>query len=130
MIASGFANPRVMQNAVMLNGRTPGARCHRCAQQSGAHQIVTKHHCRNASRIRATPSPDGNSSAPADQVPLGDETDVKFLAKLAGVSFGGAAAVKYGSLVFPVAFHPDAALALALVIGPPVIYAALLVLRK
>ncbi|KAG2433883.1 hypothetical protein HXX76_008236 [Chlamydomonas incerta] len=53
-------------------------------------------------------------------------SDVVFVAKLAAVSFGGAALIKYGSLVLDVPFEPNGALAMTLVLGPPIAYAALM----
>ncbi|KAG2446485.1 hypothetical protein HYH02_008476 [Chlamydomonas schloesseri] len=53
-------------------------------------------------------------------------SDVVFVAKLAAVSFGGAALIKYGSLVLDVPFEPNGLLAMTLVLGPPIAYAALM----
>lgn len=41
------------------------------------------------------------------------------------VSFAGGAAVKYGSLLVDFPFEPTAAAALAFVLGPPIVWAAL-----
>ena len=73
------------------------------------------------------------------------ESDAMFLAKLVGISFGGArggpqtvsdhnpspgaAVIKYGSLLTDVPFNANAALALLMVAAPPVVYAALLAQR-
>jgi len=67
---------------------------------------------------RADKTENGSSGASA----LGPDNDLVFLAKLTAISFGGGALIKYGSLVIPVAFHPDAAIACLLVIGTPVVY--------
>lgn len=58
------------------------------------------------------------------------EPDALFLAKLVGVSVGGAAAIKYGSLLTDIPFDPNAALALFLVAAPPVVYALILTRRS
>ncbi|PNH12994.1 hypothetical protein TSOC_000074 [Tetrabaena socialis] len=52
--------------------------------------------------------------------------DALFVAKLVAVSFAGAVAVKYGSLLTDIPFQPNAPLAMFLVLGPPSAYAALL----
>jgi len=55
--------------------------------------------------------------------PGGAPEDLAYVAKLVAASVAGAAAIKYGSLVVPIGFTPNAPLALALVLGPPLAYA-------
>ncbi|GLI64687.1 hypothetical protein VaNZ11_008041 [Volvox africanus] len=52
--------------------------------------------------------------------------DITFIGKVAGISFAGAAAIKYGSLILDIPFQPNALLAMLLVLGPPAAYALLL----
>jgi hypothetical protein len=51
------------------------------------------------------------------------DSDAAFVLKLVAWSFIGGAAVKYGSLLSPVAFTADPALAAVLVASPPLMYA-------
>lgn len=55
-----------------------------------------------------------------------NSTDLAFVAKLAVISVGGAAAIKYGSLLLDAPFDANWALALLLVFGPPAGYALFL----
>lgn len=73
---------------------------------------------RPASSVRPHATP---SSSP-DSNPV-------FLAKLALVSFSGAAVIKYGSLFLNAPFHPDPALAATLVLAPTAAYWGLLAVQ-
>jgi hypothetical protein len=72
-----------------------------------------------AFRPRATPPPPSSAPPPPD-------SDPAFLAKLLAISFTGAAAVKYGSLLLEAPFHPEPGLAAAFVILPTLAYWAVL----
>ena len=60
---------------------------------------------------------------------LNSDSDLAFVAKLVAVSFAGGAAIKYGSLLSPLAFSQSDVLAVAMVFVPPTIYAAMLLTR-
>ncbi|GAX74190.1 hypothetical protein CEUSTIGMA_g1639.t1 [Chlamydomonas eustigma] len=51
------------------------------------------------------------------------DSDTVFVLKLVAWSFVGGAMIKYGSLLFPVAFSPDPAIATLCVASPPILYA-------
>lgn len=68
---------------------------------------------------------DNSSSSSA----LDSDSDLAFVAKLAAVSFAGGAAIKYGSLLSPLAFSQSDVLAVAMVFVPPTMYAAMLLTR-
>lgn len=68
---------------------------------------------------RATGSGDGD----------GGDSDLAYVAKLAVLSFAGAAAIKYGSLFFALPHEPSLAVALAAALGTPAAYAAWLLAR-
>ena len=83
--------------------------------------------------VRPTPggghTGDREGPSPSTTVLNGTPNDVAFVAKLAALSFAGGAAVKWGSLLTPVAFGADPLLATLMVAGPPAAYAAMLVAR-
>jgi hypothetical protein len=72
----------------------------------------------------ATGGGDGNSNNNTD------DNDLAYLAKLAVLSFAGAAAIKYGSLLVALPHEPNLAVALALAVGTPVAYGAWLLARR
>ena len=86
-----------------------------------------------AHAVRPTPggghTGDREGPSPSTTVLNGTPNDVAFVAKLAALSFAGGAAVKWGSLLTPVAFGADPLLATLMVAGPPAAYAAMLVAR-
>mmetsp|Transcript_2064 Transcript_2064/g.5221 ORF Transcript_2064/g.5221 Transcript_2064/m.5221 type:complete len:145 (+) Transcript_2064:96-530(+) len=53
------------------------------------------------------------------------DPDLLFVGKLFATSFAVSAIIKWGSLLTPIPFTPNSALAAVLVIGPPAFYAAL-----
>ncbi|KAF5839545.1 hypothetical protein DUNSADRAFT_518 [Dunaliella salina] len=53
------------------------------------------------------------------------DPDLLFMGKLFATSFAISAIIKWGSLLTPIPFTPNSALAAVLVIGPPAFYAAL-----
>lgn len=57
------------------------------------------------------------------------DSDISFLGKLLVFSFAGAAAIKYGSLVFELPFQPNPAVALTLVLGTPAAYSLFLLTK-
>lgn len=78
----------------------------------------------------ASPGVEDNSSTSSSNGSLLDsDSDLVFVAKLTAVSVVGGAAVKYGSLLSPLAFSQNEVVALALVLAPPIIYAAMLLTR-
>ena len=72
---------------------------------------------------------DREGPSPSTTVLNGTPNDLAFVAKLAVLSFAGGAAVKWGSLLTPVAFGANPLLATLMVAGPPAAYAAMLVTR-
>lgn len=57
------------------------------------------------------------------------QEDVKYLVQLGGASVAGAAAIKYGSIVFPEITQPNLAQALFMIFAP-VIVAVLLLFKQ
>ncbi|KAG1653815.1 hypothetical protein FOA52_001018 [Chlamydomonas sp. UWO 241] len=81
----------------------------------------TNHHSDSNAPVAETEVP-GVLDAP-------EHSDAVFLAKLALLSFTGAAAIKYGSLLTPIAASANPVLAVVLVVGPPLAYGAMLLRR-
>eukprot|EP00884_Botryococcus_braunii_P000072 jgi/Botrbrau1/10065/Bobra.0355s0020.1 len=79
----------------------------------------------------------GSNGGPPQKAPVNpwagvemiNDTDTKFVLKLLVVSFAGAAAVKYGSLLSSVPFSPDPTLAITVVLGPPILYSLYILVR-
>lgn len=85
-----------------------------------------------ASLVRALESEreDANSSeSDPDDIAFLSQEDLNYLVKLGAGSVAGAAAIKYGSVVFPEITRPNIIEALAL-ISLPVIAAVLLLIRQ
>jgi hypothetical protein len=59
----------------------------------------------------------------------GDNDDLAYVAKLAVLSFAGAALIKYGSQLVALPHEPNAAVAALAVIGTPVAYGGWLLTR-
>lgn len=60
----------------------------------------------------------------------GEDSDLAFVAKGVAFSFVAGAAIKYGSLLVALPHEPNAAVALAVIVGTPAAYAAALALRS
>lgn len=67
----------------------------------------------------------------ADPIPSAPRVqDALFLGKLLLVAFVGGATIKYGSLLIDLPFQPNAAAAWAIVLMPPVVWAAQALARR
>lgn len=60
----------------------------------------------------------------------GGDSDLAYVAKLTVFSFAGAAAIKYGSLLFALPHEPSLAVALGAALGTPLVYGAWLLVRS
>ena len=60
----------------------------------------------------------------------GGDSDAAFVVKMVAASFAGGALIKYGSLAADLPFEASAPAALALVLGPPLVYSAYLLAFK
>ncbi|KAK4406346.1 hypothetical protein Sango_0641100 [Sesamum angolense] len=88
--------------------------------------------CQRISLVRASSEPQkgggGDDAAAAnDEALFVSEEDWKYLAKLGVGSVAGAAAIKYGSIVFPEITRPNLAQALLMIFAPVVVAIWLLV---
>ncbi|PIN00019.1 hypothetical protein CDL12_27481 [Handroanthus impetiginosus] len=85
---------------------------------------------RRISLIRAPSKPrrDGADAA-NDEAAFLSQEDINYLVQLGGGSVAGAAAIKYGSIIFPEITRPNLAQAL-LMISAPVIVAVFLLIKQ
>lgn len=72
----------------------------------------------------------GNGDGAKGSSSIDGDSDHLYVAKLAALSFAGAAAIKYGSQLVALPHEPSAAVALAAVLGTPVAYSAWLLVRR
>ncbi|KAL0387858.1 UNVERIFIED_CONTAM: hypothetical protein Sradi_2667600 [Sesamum radiatum] len=92
--------------------------------------------CQRISLVRASSEPQkggggGDDAAAAnDEGVFVSEEDWKYLAKLGVGSVAGAAAIKYGSIVFPEITRPNLAQALLMIFAPVVVAVWLLVKKS
>ncbi|GLC56891.1 hypothetical protein PLESTB_001160300 [Pleodorina starrii] len=106
---------RVATPAQVLHLRAASCRSYVTLSAAGQHRPATR------SLVMARASDNGPGAFGNDA-----SSDLVFICKIAGISFAGAAAIKYGSLVMDIPFQANAILAMSLVLGPPIAYAALL----
>ncbi|KAK9828009.1 hypothetical protein WJX81_008539 [Elliptochloris bilobata] len=77
----------------------------------------------------ASQLPSGEHNGPSNSSIL-QESDSAFSLKLLFTSFGGAAAVKYGSLLLDAPFQPNLALALSMIAIPVAVFSLFLLLKS
>ncbi|CAA0838899.1 Unknown protein [Striga hermonthica] len=83
---------------------------------------------KRVSTVRASSDPQRQGADAAnDKAPFVSQDDLKYLVMLGGGSFAGAAAIKYGSIIFPEITRPNLGLALFMVLAPVVIAVLLLI---
>ncbi|XP_011091834.1 uncharacterized protein LOC105172173 [Sesamum indicum] len=90
--------------------------------------------CQRISLVRASPEPQkgggGDGAAANDEGIFVSQEDWQYLAKLGAGSVAGAAAIKYGSIVFPEITRPNLAQALLMISAPVVVAVWLLIKRS
>jgi hypothetical protein len=111
-----------------LGGASTGSRHRRPSTLSSAiarrrSSSLTPRRRRRQSRCAAS-AEDNNGGSNSD------DNDLAYVAKLAVLSFAGAAAIKYGSLLVSLPHEPSLPVALFVVLGTPVAYSAWLLTRR
>ncbi|KAK6143301.1 hypothetical protein DH2020_023649 [Rehmannia glutinosa] len=85
---------------------------------------------RRISLVLASSKPQRQGADAAnDKAPFVSQEDLNYLVKLGAGSVAGAAAIKYGSIIFPGITQPNLILAL-LIISAPVVVAVLLLIKQ
>ncbi|GER46319.1 aryl hydrocarbon receptor nucleartranslocator-like protein 1 [Striga asiatica] len=96
--------------------------------KTGFHVLHKTAPSRRASTVRASSDPQRQGADAAnDKTPFVSQDDLKYLVMLGGGSFAGAAAIKYGSIIFPEITRPNLGLALFMILAPVVIAVLLLI---
>jgi hypothetical protein len=97
-----------------------------CRPPTLFHSSTTVRHPPAPSTKASSGNKSHSSSTPASPITKNNNNnnyyDIYFLIKLASVSFVTGAIIKYGSLFSDILFQKNDALALALVLGMPIIY--------
>ncbi|KAK9841496.1 hypothetical protein WJX74_006760 [Apatococcus lobatus] len=102
----------------------------RKAKLRGSWRHPIRHSASRSDGEDQTESQKPNELLPQDSELFIQGSDTSFLIKLLFISIGGAAVVKYGSLLLDAPFQPDAGLGLTLVLGPCLIYSIALLYKS
>jgi hypothetical protein len=125
LVATRVALPH-SRSALGRSTLTPAVPRRRVSQHSITTTTPAPARRRERAVARATGGGDGGGANNNNT----DDNDLAYVAKLAVLSFAGAAAIKYGSLLVALPHEPNLAVALAAAVGTPLAYAAWLLARR